>query len=141
MRNLLYLFLTLTVISCSKDDDNEPQLFFEKYDGVVWEESHSYDYISRIQINNGNSIYVTTYFQEENYADCSTELLETEGELLELNGNSFVLFIEYFEGNTDYSYTITVTAIEDGSKLTIVDSDFPNEPALYNRTTLSQPCD
>ena len=59
MRNLLYLFLTLTFISCSKDDDNEPQLFFEKYDSVVWEEEEDYeDYINRIQFNNGTSVSV-----------------------------------------------------------------------------------
>jgi len=58
-----------------------------------------------------------------------------------VNENSFVLFIEYFEGDTDYSYTITVSAIDGGSKLTIVYSDFPNEQDVYNRTTLNQPCD
>ena len=36
MRNLLYLFLTLTFISCSKDDDNDPNSFTEKYNSIVW---------------------------------------------------------------------------------------------------------
>ena len=142
MRNLLYLFLTLTFISCSKDDDNEPQLFFEKYDSVVWEEEEDYeDYIYRIQFNNGTSVSVNYYSVEGDYIDCGVDLLDSAGELIEVNENSFVLFIEYFEGDTDYSYTITVSAIDGGSKLTIVYSDFPNEQDVYNRTTLNQPCD
>lgn len=142
MKKLLYLFLALTVISCSKDDDNDPQTFFEKYDSVVWEEEEDYeDYINRIQFNNGTSVSVNYYSVEEDYIDCGVDLLDSAGELIEVNENSFVLFIEYFEGDTDYSYTITVSAIDGGSKLTIVGSDFPNEPDVYNRTTLSQPCD
>ena len=145
MKKLLYLFFAINIISCGGDDDsnetNEPQSFFEKYDGVVWEKIHPFDYISRIQINNGNSISVNAYFQEQDYTDCSTEPLEDDSELIEVNENSFVLFIEDFEGDMDVSYTVTVTAIEEGSKLTIVDSDFPNDPDVYNRTTLNQPCD
>ena len=141
MKKLLFLFLAAVTLSCSKDDSTEPQTFFEKYDGVVWEESHPYDYVNRIQINNGNSVYVNQFFQEEDYIDCSTELLENSGELLEVNENSFVMYVEYFEGDTDYSYTITISATDGGSNLTLVDSDIPNEPAVFNRTSLSQPCD
>ena len=116
MRNLLYLFLTLTFISCSKDDDNEPQLFFEKYDSVVWEEEEDYeDYIYRIQFNNGTSVSVNYYSVEGDYIDCGGDLLDSAGELIEVNENSFVLFIEYFEGDTDYSYTITVLLYTSGS--------------------------
>ena len=142
MRKLLYLFLALTVISCSKDDDNEQQSFFEKYDGVVWEEEEDYeDYINIIQFNNGTSVSVNYYGVEGDYVDCGVDLLESSGELIEVNENSFVLFFEYFEGDTDYSYTVTVTAIDGGSKLTVVDSDIPNEPDVFNRTSLNQPCD
>jgi len=142
MNKLLYLILAITFISCSKDDDNDPQTFFEKYDSVVWEEEEDYeDYINRIQFNNGTSVSVNYYSVEGDYIDCGVDLLDSAGELIEVNENSFVLFIEYFEGDTDYSYTITVSAIDGGSKLTIVDSDIPNEPDVYNRTTLSQPCD
>ena len=142
MNKLLYLILAITFISCSKDDDNDPQTFFEKYDSVVWEEEEDYeDYIYRIQFNNGTSVSVNYYSVEGDYIDCGVDLLDSAGELIEVNENSFVLFIEYFEGDTDYSYTITVSAIDGGSKLTIVDSDIPNEPDVYNRTTLSQPCD
>jgi len=59
MNKLLYLILAITFISCSKDDDNDPQTFFEKYDSVVWEEEEDYeDYIYRIQFNNGTSVSV-----------------------------------------------------------------------------------
>ena len=57
MNKLLYLILAITFISCSKDDDNDPQTFFEKYDSVVWEEDYE-DYINRIQFNNGTSVSV-----------------------------------------------------------------------------------
>ena len=142
MKKLLYLFLAITIISCSKDDSSEPQTFFEKYDGIVWEEDEDYqDYTNRIQFNNGTSVSVNYYQIEGDYIDCGVDLLDSAGELIEVNENSFVLFIEYFEGDTDYSYTITVTAIDGGSKLSIVDSDIPDEPDMFNRTTLNQPCD
>ena len=147
MKKLLYLFLAITV-ACSSGDDsttpdnNDPQTFFEKYDSVVWEEEEDYeDYINRIQFNNGTSVSFNYYTVEEDYIDCGVALLDSAGELIEENENSFVLFNEDFEGDTNYSYTITVSAIDGGSKLTAVNSDFPNEPVVYNRTTLSQPCD
>ena len=141
MKKLLYLFVALATLGCSKDDSTEPQTFFEKYDGVVWEEEESFpDYVYRLQFNNETQPSITYYGQEEGFADCDTELIENTGELTQVNENSFVLYIEYFEGELDYSYTITVTATEGGSKLTIVDSDIPDQPDVYNRTSLNEPC-
>ena len=89
----------------------------------------------------GSPEAVDYYEIEGDYIDCGVDLLESAGELIEVNENSFILFIEYFEGDTDYSYTYTVSAIDGGSKLSIVDSDIPDEPDVFNRTTLNQPCD
>ena len=44
MKKLLYLFLAITLISCSNDDsdgDSNQQTFLEKYDSVVWENTGS----------------------------------------------------------------------------------------------------
>ena len=141
MKKLLFLFLAAATLSCSKDDSTEPQTFFEKYDGVVGEEEEPYpDYIYRLQFNNEMSPSISYYGEEDGFTDCDTDLIENTGELTEVNENSFVLYIEYFEGNLDYSYTITVTATEGGSKLTIVDSDTPDETDVFNRTSLNDPC-
>ena len=58
MKKIL-LLSDLLIFACSSDDsDNSNLTFFEKYDGVVWEEQTSFDYLSRLQINNGTTLSV-----------------------------------------------------------------------------------
>ena len=61
MKKLLILS-ALLIFACSSDDSNDNNnsnlTFFEKYDGVVWEEQTSFDYLSRLQINNGTTLSV-----------------------------------------------------------------------------------
>ena len=141
MKKFLYLFLALTVIACSKDDSNsEPQTFFQKYDGVVWQEDTS-NYINRVQINNETNPTVVFYYEDSDYSYCDTNLLEADGELTEVNEDSFVLYEEYTEDNVVYSYTITVVVSENGNQLTVTDSDDPEFPQIFNRTTLTDPCE
>ena len=35
MKNIFYLFLALTIFSCS-DDDNSTETFLERYNGTIW---------------------------------------------------------------------------------------------------------
>ena len=141
MKKLLYLFLVLAVIACSKDDSSEPQTFFQKYDGVVWQENTS-DYINRVQINNETNPTVLVYFVDsDGYSYCDSELVEADGELTEVNEDSFVLYEEYTENNVVYSYTITIAVSENGNQLTAIDSDDPDFPQIFSRTTLTEPCE
>jgi hypothetical protein len=141
MKKLLYLFLVLAVIACSKDDSSEPQTFFQKYDGVVWQENTS-DYINRVQINNETNPTVLVYFEDsDGYSYCDSELVEADGELTEVNEDSFVLYEEYTENNVVYSYTITIAVSENGNQLTAIDSDDPDFPQIFSRTTLTEPCE
>ena len=141
MKKLLYLFLVLAVIACSKDDSSEPQTFFQKYDGVVWQQNTS-DYINRVQINNETNPTVLVYFEDsDGYSYCDSELVEADGELTEVNEDSFVLYEEYTENNVVYSYTITIAVSENGNQLTAIDSDDPDFPQIFSRTTLTEPCE
>ena len=141
MKKLLYLFLVLAVIACSKDDSSEPQTFFQKYDGVVWQENTS-DYINRVQINNETNPTVLVYVEDsDGYSYCDSELVEADGELTEVNEDSFVLYEEYTENNVVYSYTITIAVSENGNQLTAIDSDDPDFPQIFSRTTLTEPCE
>lgn len=143
MKKLLYLFLALTVIACSKDDSNsEPQTFFQKYDGVVWQEDNTSSTINRVQFNNETNPTVQVYYEDSDGSSyCESELVEAYGELTEVNEDSFVLFEEYTEDNVVYSYTITIAVSENGNQLTVTDSDDPDFPETYSRTTLTDPCE
>lgn len=142
MKKLLYLFLALTVIACSNDDSSEPQTFFQKYDGVVWQEDTSEpDYTYRVQINNGSQPSITYYEEYAGSSYCDSSLVESAGELTEVNEDSFVLFYEYTEDNIVYSYTVTLVVSGGGNQLTVTDSDDPDFPDTYSRTTLTDPCE
>jgi len=37
MKNLLYLFLAVTIFACSSDDSSSEQTFLQKYENAVFE--------------------------------------------------------------------------------------------------------
>jgi hypothetical protein len=142
MKKLL-LLSALFVFACSGDNssDSYNQTFFEKYDGVVWQEETLEDYLSRIQINNGNTITRKSYFVEDGdvYCDISTLL---GSNFIEVNENSF----SWNEQQAEYNGVIetwitTVTATNNGNNLIIEYSDDPDYPEYYSRTTLTDPCE
>lgn len=144
MKKLL-LLTTILVFACSSDDSNDNNnsnlTFFEKYDGVVWEEQTSFDYLSRLQINNGTTISVKSYFVEEGDVYCDYDTLLSSN-LIVVTEDSFSLEEEDegVDGQT-VSYTTTVTATNNGNNLIIEFSDDPEYPEYYSRTTLTDPCE
>ena len=141
MKKLLFLFTALLFISCSEDENEGSNLtFFEKYDGVVWEEVTEFDYLNRFQFLNGNIVTVNSYFVEDQDEDCESDLLYSTY-ITELNEDSFVIYNEILENGVDESYTTTVTAFNEGSELMTQDSDDPNYPDYFKRTTLTNPCE
>jgi len=144
MKNLFYLFLALFVFACSSDDssdesNNSNQTFFEKYDGIVWEEQTTEDFLNRIQINNGNIISIKFYFVEEGDEYCNSNTF-LNSDLIEVNTNSFS-FNEQEENDGEIeSWVVTVTASNNGNNLTIEYSDDPDYPEIFSRTSLTDPC-
>ena len=63
MRKIFFLS-ALLIFACSSDDsnDNSNITFFEKYNGIVWEEVTEFDYLNRIQFLNGNIVTINAYF-------------------------------------------------------------------------------
>ena len=144
MKKLLFLS-ALLIFSCSSDDSNDNNnsnlTFFEKYDGVVWEEQTSFDYLSRLQINNGTIISVKSYFVEEGDVYCDSDTLLSSN-LIVVTEDSFS-FEEDEEGMDGQivSYITTVTATNNGNDLIIEFSDDPEYPEYYSKTTLTDPCE
>ena len=141
MKKLLLLF-ALFVFACSGDNssDSSNQTFFEKYDGVVWQEETLEDYLSRIQINNGNTITWKSYFVEDGdvYCDISTLL---GSNFIEVNENSFSWNEQAEYNGVIETWITTVTATNNGNNLIIEYSDDPDYPEYYSRTTLTDPCE
>ena len=139
MKKLFYLFLTVLIVGCSSEDSNDNNnsnlTFFEKYDGVVWEEQTSSDYLSRLQINNGTVISVKFYFVEEGDVYCDSDTLLSSN-LIEVTEDSFS-----FEDGDEVSFITTVTATNNGNDLIIDYSDDPEYPEYYSRTNLTDPCE
>lgn len=141
MKKLL-LLSALFVFACSGDNssDSSNQTFFEKYDGVVWQEETLEDYLSRIQINNGNTITLKSYFVEDGdvYCDISTLL---GSNFIEVNENSFSWNEQAEYNGVIETWITTVTATNNGNNLIIEYSDDPDYPEYYSRTTLTDPCE
>ena len=137
MKKLVYLFLTVLIVACSGDDsgNNSNLAFFEKYDGVVWEEQTS-DYLNRLQINNGTIISVKEYFVAEGYVNCNSYTL-LSSDLIEVTEDSF----SFEGGDFPGDFITTVTATNNGNDLIIDYSDDPEYPNYLSRTNLTDPCE
>ncbi|MGC6526117.1 MAG: hypothetical protein ACON30_07560 [Flavobacteriaceae bacterium] len=138
----LILLSALLIFACSSDDSNNNSniTFFEKYNGIVWEEVTEFDYLNRIQFLNGNIVTINAYFVEDQYEDCVSNLLYSTY-IIELNEDSFVIFNEVSNNGVDESFTTTVTAFNGGNELITQDSDDPDYPDYFVRTALTNPCE
>ena len=141
MKKLL-LLSALFVFACSGDNssDSSNQTFFEKYDGVVWQEETLEDYLSRIQINNGNTITRKSYFVEDGDVYCNISTL-LGSNFIEVNENSFSWNEQAEYNGVIETWITTVTATNNGNNLIIEYSDDPDYSEYYSRTTLTDPCE
>ena len=113
MKNLLYLFLAVTMFACSSggDDNNSNETFLERYDGVVWDEdfySTNLEYSYRIIVsNNPKSVTFNELYNTDtpNDTDCYTEIIGNEVfRIIENSGDRLV----YIEEATQYVTRLTV---------------------------------
>ena len=142
LKILSLVLFTLLMVTCNTDDDSNSNItFFEKYDGIVWEEVTEFNYLNRIQFINGNTITVKSYgFEEPGDEDCVSHLLYST-HIIELNEDSFVIFNEVSNNGVDESFTTTITVFNDGNELMAQDSDEPDYPDYFIKTALTDPCE
>jgi hypothetical protein len=142
MKNLIYLFLTVLIVACSDDNSNSGQTIFEKYDGVVWQEDTTNNYLHRFQnIVNGNILTVNSFFVEGGGSENCETSTRPISDFFNVSENSASLN-EQEEYNGDIeTWVTTITVTNNGNNATIVYSDDPEYPEYYFRTTLNSPCD
>ncbi|MFT5249382.1 MAG: hypothetical protein ACI93P_001108 [bacterium] len=142
MKNLIYLFLTVLIVACSDDNSNSGQTIFEKYDGVVWQEDTTNNYLHRFQnIVNENILTVNSFFVEGGGSENCETSTRPISDFFNVSENSASLN-EQEEYNGDIeTWVTTITVTNNGNNATIVYSDDPEYPEYYFRTTLNSPCD
>ncbi len=149
MKKLLYLFLAITIVSCSKDDSdedtNQPQTFLEKYDEIVWigDDSVPDDSYFVAVYNQPEKLYYwetdldgeycfpVTFGQANEFGDIYTITEDTLNNLIITNTSS--------EGE---EYNINLTVSNNDSNLTIVWNYGSGETytETYSRSSSANPC-
>ena len=149
----LILLSALLIFACSSDDssdnnDDSNQNFLEKYDGVFWKEiDNEQDFASEYWIIfNQNSSYDC-----ESYAsncNCSTPFNwgeeDEEGNSYVISEDSperlVVLVTEVDDFQTYFQYTVSIDAINNGTRIEVRNSEGDsNEVEYYDRVS-EQPC-
>lgn len=149
MKNLLYIFFTITLLGCSSDD-NSSQTFFEKYDGVVWEEESTMwdpNYSYKFKLLNSPM----TYLRNESNNSCEYYLF---GEINQLDsGNtSQSIILENSEDTLVFevtvkdldeetiTYIMTFTAVNNGKTLMLETSGDTIYQESYRRLNEPMSC-
>ena len=132
MKKLLYLFFVVTVIACSKDDDNQPQTFTEKYNGVVWSDDNSpSDRTYFIAISKDNN---KIFNWDDSYSYCDYFEFSIE----ENTSNSLIII-----DNADQT-KFRLKVINDGNTLNVEeyygDIDGWEDVETFSRSSTANPC-
>ena len=142
MKNILYLFLAVTIFACSSDDTNDNnsnQTFLEKYDGVVWDEdfySTNPEYSYRIIVsNNPKSVTFSEILENADDNWCYTEVIGNEFfTIIENSGDRLV----YVEEATQYTTRLTVNdnvnLVSEGEEINGLYTQY------FSKTQFSNPC-
>lgn len=142
----LILLIVLTTFACSSGDDSSNDnsnniLFLEKYDGVVWEEigNSPDDRFGHIFYNSPET--VVTYEFWDGQIQCYSMEIGSDGTSI-ITHSEDVLVVEEVdedENGVIETYTITITATNNGQGLTLEFSDDPTDPEFYERIN-NNPC-
>lgn len=146
-RYLIIIFLLL-LVSCSSEDDSSSSqsLFLEKYDGVVWEETDN-DPLYRFGfIFNNSPQSWSNYEIYDNDGDCVVREFGTEDQngtvasIVSSTEDELILEVtDFVDGGVLDTYTLTITAVNDGENLVIEYSNDPTGDEFFERI-FGNPC-
>jgi len=144
VKKLLYLFLAITVISCSKDDDsnetNEPQSFFEKYENVVYQVPlEEMFYLGDGITFSSNPLEVKIVWIDlfEDGLSCGADSFPMDVGDYELVEDTADLLTFRYNG-----YLVTYEALNNGQQIEVINQTSQGTfQAIYSRTNLPNPCD
>ena len=143
MRKLLYLFLAITVISCSKDDDNEPNSFTEKYNSIVWigDDSVPDDSYFVAVYNQPEKVYYwETYLDGEYCFPITFGQANEFGDIYTVTENTLNNLIITNTSSEGEEYNIKFTVSNDESLLTLQFLDGSGYTETYSRSSSANPC-
>ena len=142
----LILLIVLTAFACSSGDDSSNDnsnniLFLEKYDGVVWEEigNSPDDRFGHIFYNSPET--VVTYEFWDGQIQCYSMEIGSDGSSIVTHSEDVLVVEELDEDENGVieTFTITITATNNGQGLTLEFSDDPTDPEFYERIN-NNPC-
>ena len=161
MKKLLYLFLAITFIGCSSDDNSNEdpanQLFLDIYDGVVWQiEQPTGDYFSdkltfysdpsSMSVFDDGSCDTAIFGEPYPFTDDGVVIGEVTYSIQNEGQNNIVIFGQFVdnEGNVSpQTRTITCTVSSGGNALLLEDfilGDGEPDPNTYIIAPDEFPC-
>tara|TARA_B110000902_G_C13940491_1_gene449558 strand:- start:185 stop:649 length:465 start_codon:yes stop_codon:yes gene_type:complete len=154
MRKIIYFLIAITLLGCSSNDDNgsdddnaSAQTFFEKYDGIVWEEETFNGEVTDKSL----SFTRLQFFKDKNIKVYYYEKI-SQTSIDEGCNQSFVV-TSYYSNITEDSITyeddirvivFTVkdnTLFQENSWKNPNNSEPPEHPSTFSRTSLDDPCE
>ena len=137
MKKLLYLLFAICLIGCSDDDDNaSAQTFFEKYDGVVWQNQSLNDF----------SFYTKVQFKANKSSkgfdgvDCSSGLIPDD-KLSLIGENTFTITDNTYGIPESDIFTVSSDGLTLNQEYVIGTESYDENYAVFKRTNLNDPCD
>ena len=143
MKNIFYLFLALTIFSCS-DDDNSTETFLERYNGTIWvidEEYNNelYASINYMRLNNNLSSFFTRYDEYINDGQLVTYCTDSSDEsytIITNSENALSVRAIRLEDGVEYVFSMSVS---DGGNFLSIETDETVE--TYPRAVITDiPC-
>ena len=143
MKNIFYLFLALTIFSCS-DDDNSTETFLERYNGTIWvidEEYNNelYASINYMRLNNNLSSFFTRYDEYINEGQLVTYCTDSSDEsytIITNSENALSVRAIRLEDGVEYVFSMSVS---DGGNFLSIETDETVE--TYPRAVITDiPC-
>jgi hypothetical protein len=145
MKNIIYLLLALSIVSCSSDKETASlnKTFLENHNGVVWENDEWVEGSGEVRylIFNNSAAFLTTVFYE-NGKEC-TNVYEGKnewGEIVKINSNTAYELRVSFERNSSDDYITRFSVTNNGNKLELVESHYPDDVYKFTRRSVANPC-
>jgi hypothetical protein len=136
MKKLLYLLFAIILLGCGSDDDISVQTFFEKYDGVVWQDQSTNDssFYNKIQFKANKS---TKSFDGVNCKSVSilSDKISSVGE------NTFTFTDNKYGTPESDIFTVSSDGLTLNQEYVIGTESYDENYKVYKRTNLNDPCE